>query len=652
MPEPQEKKFLSKRQIQAICGGVIVVLVLVLLVLIYPWLQLQLAGQLIAAGKYDQAESILSSLRASKPQLTEAGFKLIVCQLAQGKGREAAQTLITLTDTGKKDDLELAIVFMDVAKHLWNTGHGEAAVELAKRVGTQNQGEMLTVAIIEVGFLIGEYSDLPLALDAINLALSHSENNWLTNQKAFNLLLTKALASSPVLGEPALDRALQLYPNNVIAVTRKASLIGDKNGPQKALEYLMQKEYELEGNITPEYLTIKRTLLIRLALTDPKAELTQYTRGMPREMLVEIAQYGLNYAWQHMMSGRQYYYMVPDEPKVAYQYGRNLFQMRLWETSKEIFMHLEELDPEFLNFQAVYAALDSKTVTRTKTFSSGEISDALQISPDGKWLAWRKWQEHPWEHIMVSSLILTDLSLPDFKSQSLGDAILFKWSPDSKYLALQTMSDTGIGSLRIINVEDETHFNLPAEYDVIDFNWANGDIMIQALRDNHMYLLHIVPPYWVVKKELVWELSSNVNQYYSWLTINEKTLVAHRINNKDKTFNFSNSLTSFTSWSPNGNLTVVEDSAGKSWIYNQKRGNITPIELPGKFAAWGQDQALFWFLPVWDELHVLARLNSNGRVLEYCPFSFDMLYYDIYITANGDTLVLTEDNEIFILSGQ
>lgn len=652
MPEPQEKKYLSKRQIQAICGGVIVVLVLTLLVIIYPWLQLLLAEQLSAAGKYDQAESILSSLRASKPKFTEAGYRLIICQLAQGKGREAAQTLISLTDTGKTDDLEFAIVFMDVAKHLWNAGYGEAAVELAKRVGAQNQGEMLTAAIKEVGFSIGEHSDLPLALDAINLALSHGENNWLTNQKAFNLLLTKALASSPALGEPALDRALQLYPNNIIAVTRKASLIGDKSGPQKALEYLLQKELELEGNITPEYLTIKRTLLIRLALTDPKAELSQYTRGMPREMVVEIAQYGLNYAWQHMMSGRQYYYLFPDEPKVAYQYGRNLFEMHLWESAREIFMRLEELAPDYMNFQAVYAALNSKTATKTKTFSSGEISDAVQISPDGKWLAWRKWQEHPWEHIMVSNLILTDLSLPDFKSQALGNAVLFKWSPDSKYLALQTLSDTGIGHLRIICLEDETHFYLPAEYDVIDFNWANGDIMIQAQRDNQMYLLDIVPPYWVVKKELVWELSSDVNQNYSWLTINDKILVANKINDNAKTFNFSNSITSFTSWSPNGNLAVVEDIAGKSWIYNQKRGNITQIDLPGKFAAWGQDQAFFWLLPVWDELYVLVRLNSDGRVQEYYPYSFDMLYYDIFITANGDTLVLPQDNEIFILTSQ
>ena len=652
MPEPQEKKCLSKRQIQAICGGVTVVLVLALLILIYPWLQLQLAEQLITAGKYDQAESILSGLMASKPQLTEAGFKLIICQLAQGKGREAAQTLISLTDSKSTEDLDIAIVFTDVAKHLWNTGNGEAAVELAKRVGAQHKGEMLEVAIKEMGFLIGEYSDLPLALDAIDLALSHGENNWLTNQKAFNLLLTKALESSPVIGEPALDRALQLYPNNIIAVTRKASLIGDKNGPQKALEYLNQKESELEDNLTPEYLTIKRTLLIRLALADPKAELTQYTRGMPREMLVEIAQHGLNYAWQHSASGRQYYYLVPDEPKIAYQYGRNLFQMRLWVNAREIFKRLEEMDPNFMDFKAVYAALDSKEIAKTKIFSSEEASDTLQISPDGQWLAWRKWQEHPQEHIMVSDLVLTNLSFSNNKSQSLGDVILFKWSPDSKYLALQTISDSGIGRLSIFSIEDELHFFLPAEYDVIDFNWANKDIMVQAQRDDQMYLLHMSPPEWVVKKELVWKLSSNVNQNYSWLTTYGKSLVVHRYNDKDKIFYFNSSLLSFTSWSPNGNLAIMEDMDGKSWIYNQKRGNITPIELSGKFAAWGQNQDFFWLLPVWDELHILTRLNGEGKVQEYCPYSFDMLYYDISITANGDKLILMEENKIFITTSR
>ncbi len=649
MPEPKVKKSLNKRQIQALGGGIVVVLVLVLLVFSYPWLQLKLAEQLIEAGKYAQAEPILSSLMASKPQWTEAGYKLVACQLSQGKGREAAQTVLSLTDTQEIDDLELAIVFMDVAKHLLNTGAGEAALELAKRVGAQSEGEMLETAIKEVGFLIANYSDLPLALDAVNLALSQGGNNWLTNQKAFNLLLTKALESSPLLGEPALDRALQLYPNNIIAVTRKASIIGDKNGPKEALEFLIQKEIDLEDSIIPEYLAVKRTLLIRLAGADPKADLNQFTKGMPQDMIVEIAKQGVNHAWLHMKSGRQYYHLAPDEPQVAYQFGRNLIQMHLWETARDIFRHLEEIDPKFMNFQAVYAALNSKTKTDTTKFASGEILDAIQISPDGKWLAWRKWLEHPWEQVMVSDLILTNLSASGSNPQSLGDAILFKWSPDSNYLALQSMTSTGLGRLHIITVQDGSRYTLPPEYDIIDFNWANNDLMIQAQREHQILLLHLAPPKLKIENELAWQLNSNVNQDFSWLTIKGNTLIVYRNQQKYRTFDFKNNLVSFTGWSPNGNLVVIEDTMGKSWIYNHQKGNIAPIEIQGQFAAWGGDQDIFWFLPLWDQLHVLVGLNSKGSIQKYYPYSLDNLYYDISIAADGETLALMEDHKILIM---
>ncbi|HBI57365.1 MAG TPA: hypothetical protein DDY38_11115 [Firmicutes bacterium] len=508
---------------------------------------------------------------------------------------------------------------------------------------------MLETAIKEVGFLIANYSDLPLALDAVNLALSQGGNNWLTNQKAFNLLLTKALESSPLLGEPALDRALQLYPNNIIAVTRKASIIGDKNGPKEALEFLIQKEIDLEDSIIPEYLAVKRTLLIRLAGADPKADLNQFTKGMPQDMIVEIAKQGVNHAWLHMKSGRQYYHLAPDEPQVAYQFGRNLIQMHLWETARDIFRHLEEIDPKFMNFQAVYAALNSKTKTDTTKFASGEILDAIQISPDGKWLAWRKWLEHPWEQVMVSDLILTNLSASGSNPQSLGDAILFKWSPDSNYLALQSMTSTGLGRLHIITVQDGSRYTLPPEYDIIDFNWANNDLMIQAQREHQILLLHLAPPKLKIENELAWQLNSNVNQDFSWLTIKGNTLIVYRNQQKYRTFDFKNNLVSFTGWSPNGNLVVIEDTMGKSWIYNHQKGNIAPIEIQGQFAAWGGDQDIFWFLPLWDQLHVLVGLNSKGSIQKYYPYSLDNLYYDISIAADGETLALMEDHKILIM---
>lgn len=648
MPEPQLIKLFNKRHLQAIFGGIIVVLVVVLLVFSFPWLQLKFAEQLIEAGRYPQAEPILVSLTGNKPHWTDAAYKLVICQLYQGKGREAAQTVLSLKKLEEIGDLELAIIFMDVAKHLLNSGNAEAALELAKGVSSQGQGNMLKVAISEAGFLIAQYSELPLALDAVNLALSHSESNWQINRKAFNLLLSKALEAPPGIGEPALDRALELYPNNIIAVTRKARILGDKTGPQAALEFLLAKEVDLEDNLTPEYLEIKRTFLLRLAVEDPTADLTQYTMGMPREMLVEIALQGLNYAWLHTLSGSQYYYLAPDDPQVAYRYGRNLYQLHLWDSSRDIFKHLEKIDSKYTNFKAVYAALDSHTKTNTQQFASGDYYDAVQISPDGKWLAWRQWREIPQEEIMVSRLTLTDLTTPGSLPVSLGNAVLYQWSPDSKYLAYQTLTPNGLGSLHIVPMNAESlRYSLPPEYDVIDFNWAGKNLMVQAQKDGQTVLLTLSPPLWTVANERAWEINSNVNHDYSWLSIKGNSLLVHRDKRKTRTFNFENSLMSFTTWSPNGNLAIVSDING-NWIYNHRRGTVTPVKTPGSFAAWGKDEDIFWFLPLWEEQHVMVQLNSQGNIKKYLPYSFEIIYYDISITADGSTLAIMKDNKILI----
>lgn len=649
MPEPQLKRLLNKKYLQAIFGGIIVVLVVVLIVVSFPWLQLKFAEQLIESEKYAKAEPILVSLTANKPHWTDAAYKLVICQLYQGKGREAAQTVLSLKKTEEIDDLELAIVFMDVAKHLLSTGNGEASLELAKRISDQNQGEMLKVAISEAGFLIAQYSELPLALDAVNLALSNCENTWQTDRKAFNLLLSKALESSPNLGEPALDRALELYPNNIIAVTRKARILGDNKGPQAALEFLLAKEIDLEDDLTPEYLAMKRTFLLRLAMEDPKADLNQYIMGMPQEMLREIALQGLNYAWLHSMSGRQYYHLAPDDPQVAYRYGRNLYQMHLWDSSRKTFRHLEELEPKYMDFKAVYAALDSHTKTVTQEFASGDIYDAVQVSPDGKWMAWRQWKEAPQEENMVSFLAITDLTNPESKPVILGNAILYEWSPDSKHLAFQTMTSNGIGNLYITTLDAEgPRYTLPPEYDVIDFNWAGENLLIQGQKEQQAVLLNLGGPDWTILNERAWELNSNVNQDYSWLSIKGNSLLVHRDKRKTRTFNFENSLMSFTTWSPNGNLAIVVDTVGNNWIYNHQRAKITPIETPGIFAAWGKGEDIFWFLPIWDDIHVMVRLNSKGNIKEYLPYSFEIIYYDISIAADGNTLAVTEDNKILI----
>lgn len=650
MPQPQLKNLLNKKYKQAIFGGLVVVLVIVLLVVSFPWLQLKFAEQLIEAGKYPQAEPILVSLTANKPHWTDAAYKLVICQLYQGKGREAAQTVLSLKNNEEIGDLELAIIFMDVAKHLLSSGNADAALELAKRVGGQDQGKMLKVAVSEASFLIAKYSELPLALEAVDLALAHCEDSWQMNRKAFNLLLSKALEAPPDIGEPALDRALELYPNNIIAVTRKARILGDKKGPQAALEFLLEKEADLEDNLTPEYIAIKRTFLLRLAVEDPTADLTQYAKGMSPEMLAEIALQGLNYSWLHTMSGRQYYHLAPDDPQVAYRYGRNLFQLHLWDSSRDIFKHLEKIDPKYMDFKAVYAALDSHTRTNRQEFASGDAYDAIQISPDGRWLAWIQWREIPQEEILVSRLTLTDLTTPDSLPISLGNAILFLWSPNGKHLAYQTLTPTGSGNLHIMSVDTEQpRFTLPPEYDVFDFNWAGNNLMVQAQTEGQTVLLTLNAPAWTILDERVWELDSNVNHDYSWLSIKGNSLLVHRDKRKTRTFDLDNSLMSFTTWSPNGNLAIVTDVNGNNWIYNHSRGRITPVETPGSFAAWGKDEDIFWFLPLWDNLHVLVQLNSQGRIKKYLPYSFDAIYYDISITADGNTLAVMKDNKILIL---
>lgn len=637
----------SKKQFQAICGGILILLVLILLVFFYPLLQLQLAEQLMDTGKYSQAEPILAALIANDSLRQRAGYKLVACQLFLGKGREAAQTVISLTGAQEVDDLELAIIFSDVATYLVNSGNGEAALELAKRVRNHSDGEMLTVAVKEIGFLIAKRSDLPLALDAINLALAQSDNNWRANLQAFNLLLTKSLESPALLGEPALDRALELYPGNIIAVTRKASILGDKVGPQAALDFLLNKEPEIEESITPEYLAIKRTLLLRLAATDTKAELSLYTNKMPFEMIVEIAQQGLNHASTHTASGRQYYNLAPNVPKVAYQFGRNLFQMGEWEESRKIFSHLEKLDPKYTDFRAIYAALNSKTRTKTELIASDEIMDAIQISPDGHWLAWRKWYEVPQEEIMVSSLILTDLD--SGRNSRLGDVSMFKWSPNSKYLAYQVITTAGLGRLHIFSPVDGSTHTLPTDYDIIDFNWAGEDLMVQALVQRKTILLHLKATDWEVVAEKTWKLNTNINSDYSWLTVEGSSLVVYRELNKVKTFHFDNPLMLISEWSPNGNLAVIADIAGKSWIYDHRQKKLTPIPNQGQFIGWGQDQEIFWFLPLWQKLHILVRLDNKGAVKEYYPYSFTDLYADISVSATGKILTYQEDENIWIM---
>lgn len=647
MPEPN--LYLDKRQIQAICGIAVVVLVLTLLVFTYPWLQLQLANRLIQSGNFSQAEQILVRLVDSKPDWTEPRYKLAFSQLYLNKGSDAAATVISLADASRLDDLELAIIFMDVAEYLINTGHGDAALELAKRVlAERRDDDMLNQAVVEIGFQIAQHSDLPLGLEALNTALALSNDNWLLNRKAFNLLLAKALDAPPNLAEPALDTALKLYPNNIIAVTRKASLLGDRIGPKEALNYLVEREPGLLDSLNEEYLITKRALIVRLANSEIEADLTKYTVGMPQSMIVELAKQGLSHARRQGKSGYQYYHMADTEPEVAYLYGQNLVHFKEWEQAKSVFQELQQLAPDYTDYKAVFAAIDSETKTTTEVLQYGGYTpDMAYISPDGSKLALRQWMNHPpTDEFMFSDLVIIDLS--SGRRKSMGDAMSFEWSPNGSHLAYLTISPTGLGRLHIYSLDNDSKYTLPGTYDVIDFNWVGEELMVQAERNDGIRLLHLVPSAWRIENELSWDINSTVNHDYAWLAMNKNNLLVHKHRELPREYSLERDIRSFTDWSPNGRLSVIADESGHSWIYDYQDDSLTAVDIPGEFAAWGQGNSIYWYLPVWEKLYVLVRLDSSGNIREYLPYSYSFPGYDLSITADGSATIMVDNNKVLI----
>lgn len=639
---------IKKRQILTICGIVAVVLALTLLIISFPWLQLQLANYLIQGGSYAQAEQILSRLVEGKPDWTEPRYNLALSQLFLGKGSEAASTVISLADASQLEDMDLAMIFMDVAEHLVTQGHGDAALELANKVLTDRaHDEMLNQAVIEVSINIAQRSDLPLSLDAINTALSLTDNNWLLNRKAFNILLDKALDAPADLAEPALDAALNLYPNNIIALASKASLLGSRSGPQTALEYLLERERAMGDPLNEDYLNVKWTLVTQLATRDQDADLTKYIRGVPRGTVVEFAIQGLKQALHQGISGYQYYQLAMSEPEVAYQYGRTLFGLQNWDAARSVFHDLQELDANFVDFDAVYAALDSKTATTIEEFRTpGASADMASISPDGSRLAQRLWiNQPPMEENLFSNLVVVNFS--DNSRKSLGDVQVFQWSPDGRYLIYIIVSPGGQGRLHIYSVRNDTTFALPGEHNVIGFNWADKSLMVQVENGDKMRLLHLSASDWRIVEKIEGHMYSAVNHDYAWITVDHKSLLIHRPQLPPQELTLDQEIMAFTGWSPNGNLSIITDRSGQSWIYKYSEG-LSKIPIPGEFAAWGQGQDIFWYLPIWEKQYVLVRLDASGNIEEYLPYSFTYPYYDLSITDDGQATVIVEDNEILI----
>lgn len=642
----QTKPSISRRQIQAICGVTVVSLVLTLLVITFPWMQLQLANHLVRGGNYAQAEQILSRLVDGKPDWTEPKYNLALSQLFLGKNSEAANTVISLAS--KLDDMELAIILLDVAEHLVNRGHGDVALELAKNVLVERaDDEMLTQAVVEIGFTVAQRAELPLSLDAVNISLSLAENNWLLQRKAFNILLDKALSAPANLAEPALDAALTLYPNNIIALASKANFLGKRQGPQAALEFLLEREQNMGESLNEDYLNTKWNLLTQLAAREPDADLTKYIRGIPRSTVIAFAVQGLKQAIHRDISGYQYYQLAMDEPEVAYQYGRNLYWLQKWQDARSVFRALQKLAPNYADFDAVYAAIDSKTKTTTEEFRiSGYSTDMSSISPDGRRLAMRLWMnEPPLDEFLLPNLVV--INLADDTRKDLGDAQLFQWSPDGRHLIYLVESPDGQGKLHIYSVHSDTTVTLPDDYNIISFNWAGNGLMVLVQDDRKTRLLHLSAYDWQIVEQLDGNVYSDVNHDYAWITIDNKRLLIRSPQNPPRELIFDQEIVAFTDWSPNGRLAIITDKSAQSWIYTYSE-NIVSIPIPGEFAAWGKEQDIYWYLPIWEKQYVLVRLNATGKIIEYLPYSFAYPYYDLSITDDGKIAVIEEDSKVII----
>lgn len=638
-----------KRQIQTVGGLAAAAAVLTLLLLTYPWLQLQAANQLIDGEKYAQAEKILLRLSTRKPEWTEPRYKLAVCQLRQSKGREAAATVISLADTSTLADMDLAMIFLQVAEQLINTGYSAEALGLAQKVLLERPDDkLLAQAVVEIGFLIAERSGLPLSLEALDTALPLAGDNWLLTRKAFNILLAKAFGAPPDLAEAALDAALELYPDNVLAITGKAKLLGQRSHPRQALDYLAEKEQNVLDNVTEDYLDVKRTLISQLASIDPEADLRKYIQGFSESTVQEIALQGLDKAWRQNLSGKQFYQLAEHVPQVVYRYARNLIDLKQWQDARTAFKNLQKLDPKYANFDALFAFLDSKLTTAIETLRySGFFPDMAAISPRGNALAMRVWMDlsHS-EDMMVSDLLVVNLA--NGQRESLGNAHIFKWDPGGNYLAFLTASPAGSGRLHIYAVASGQRFSSPPDYDVFDFNWAGTTLMVQVQRGNAISLLQMSPPNWTISGELDWTLSGAVNGDLAWLTASKNTLVVHKYQQQPQRIALPKEIAAINPWSPNGRLAIIEDIASKSWIYDYRRNEVTAIELPGNFAAWGREQDIFWYYPVWDKWYVLARLDASGKVVEYLPYSFSYPSYDLTISANRNIVAVVEGDQVFI----
>lgn len=631
------KLTISKKQLQVTAAVILVLSFTALIFGGYPWLQLQVASRLYSSGNYAQAEQVLSSLVKSRPEWTEPRYKLVQSQLQLGKSQQAAQTVITLADS-RLGPARLASVYMEVAIQLVNSGNAAGALELTVKVLAERNQEMLRQAALEVAFRIAEHNDLPLALDALNIAIELSGDNWVLTRKAFNLLLTRALSAPDSLAEPALDRALDLYPDDVVAFTRKVRIMSARAGARHALEWLLEKEANFTPEeLGPEYFQTKKELILRLASSDSEISLIPYTAGMSDAMLRELGLQGIANAQSRNRSGTRFYQLASHIPEVAYTYGRVLFQRGEYQEASQVFEKLRKDAPDFANHAAISAALRSKTHTReTKLEVSGDSVDTIALSSNGNWLAMRRWMTPPWIDDNVTSNLLVR-NLTTGQELRLGDVMLFSWSPADSLLAYLSVQPTGLGRLNVVNTMGESLFQLSPQYAIIDFNWSISTLMIQAedISTGQIKLLQVRGPHWGIEQVIDWEISGPLNQELTWIAPGENRLHVYRHQQVPREFFLDRPVAGYSPWSPNGRFAVVQGLGQQHWLFDHNTMQVQEIPTAGYFAGWAQNSQPYWYYPLWDGLFVLARLNSQGSVTEFLPFTFTDPHQDLHIAANG-----------------
>ncbi|MTI95785.1 MAG: hypothetical protein FH749_09935 [Firmicutes bacterium] len=639
---------LTKKHVQIITSVVLVLAVVTTLIFSYPWLQMQLASLMLTHGNYEQAEQILIRLNERRPEWTRPRQKLIISQLHLGKHQQAAQTVISLADRSSLDPAMLALTYADVARELISSGHSSTALELSFRVLNERNDPLLKEAVMEICFQIAETGDLTLALNGINLALDLAEENWNIRQRAFNILLTKALEAPASQAEPILDRALDLYPYNTLAVTHKAKILANREGAEAALDYMVSKEHNILNNgATQEYMDTKRDLVLRLAERNEDVDLSPYIAGMGEEELLDFVLQGLRMAWNNNQTGEQFYRLFQTSVEVVYAYGRNLFETETWSDALSVFQHLQTLDPEHSPYDLIFAALRSKTDTTHQTLSiNGRSVDMAQISPNGNFIAFRRWQNYPWlDENVRSQLVLRDLSTSRDIIVGTGDQ--FAWSANSNWLAHVTTSNTGMGTLRIYDLNSGENTTLAEDYNVMNVNWANNTLLVQAeekeLGDVRL-LSYSLPELEPEVKE--WELSGDINQTLHWYDIGSSRLDIYQGRNRIHSVHLDNQIVSVSRWSPDGRYLVIESIGSENWLYDNINQSLTQIDLPGQFAAWGSGNQLYWYHPLWESDNVLVRLNTRGEVVSYLPYSFSVTHYDLSVSNNANKVVWVVDDQL------